>query len=79
MSIQVLFFGAIADIAGRSRIELSNVDDTSITEIRERLTKDFPKLAEKALLISLNQQYSIGNEVVLDGDEIAVFTAVSGG
>ena len=79
MSIQVLFFGATADIAGSNRIELANFDDKPISEIRERLVSDFPKLGRRSLLLSLNQQYSVGDEIVRSGDEIAIFTAVSGG
>ena len=38
-----------------------------------------PKLASHKLLFAVNQAYSSGEEVVNEGDELAIFTAVSGG
>ena len=79
MRIQVLFFGATADIAGIRRLVIEMPSDTTATAVFEKLITDHPQLASHKLHISLNQQYAAGDEIVREGDELAIFTAVSGG
>jgi molybdopterin converting factor small subunit len=38
-----------------------------------------PRLRDHKLLFSINQEFASGDEMVRDGDELAIFTAVSGG
>ena len=40
---------------------------------------EYPALKGHKLLFSINQQYANGDEIIRDGDELAIFTAVSGG
>ena len=79
MSARILFFGATADIAGEREIEISVTNgytaDAALKEVLQRI----PGLASHKLHISINQQYATGDEVISDGDELAIFTAVSGG
>ncbi len=77
--IQILFFGATADIIGERRIEIDLPIYAVASQILEKLVSDFPSLSKHRLLYSVNQQYASGNEILADGDEIAIFTAVSGG
>ena len=79
MSVQVLFFGATADITGQRRFEIELPLDAKAADVFEKLTLDFPSLAKHRLHFSVNQQYATGNEILNDGDELAIFTAVSGG
>lgn len=79
MTARVLFFGATADIAGRREIELSVSVGLTAASAVNKVIESIPRLAGHKLHISLNQQYAKGDEVVSDGDEIAIFTAVSGG
>ena len=79
MKILVLFFGATANTVGERRIEMSLPDGATSNTVFEQIKDKFPKLNSLKLHYSLNQTYAIGNETVRDGDELAVFTAVSGG
>lgn len=79
MTVQVLFFGATADVVGQRRIEIETAADTIASEVYERMIGEFPAITRHRLHYSVNQQYASGNEVLRDGDEIAIFTAVSGG
>lgn len=79
MSVRVLLFGATADIAGQREFELKVEDGTTPTRLLAHAIKQYPALASHKLHISLNQQYANGDEIVGDGDELAIFTAVSGG
>lgn len=79
MRIQVLFFGATADIAGEHRVNVEFSVDATANDVFEKLKTEHPQLSSHRLHISLNQQYATGDEILTDGDELAIFTAVSGG
>ncbi len=79
MNIQVLFFGAIASIVGTRNIEISLPNESTAEMALVQMKSTFPKLSGHKLLYSLNQTYATGDEIIHEGDEIAIFTAVSGG
>ncbi len=79
MKIRVLFFGATADAAGIREIEIEADQGTTASEVFAGILTSYPRLSEHKLLYAVNQQYAGGGETMNDGDEFAVFTAVSGG
>jgi len=79
MSARILFFGFTADIAGKREIEILVPDALSANSVLNDVLGRIPSLAGHNLHISINQQYATGNEIIRDGDELAIFTAVSGG
>ena len=79
MSARVLFFGATASIANKREISVTVESGLTAAEVLEVVISQNPGLASYKLHISLNQQYADGDELVRDGDELAIFTAVSGG
>lgn len=79
MVVQVLFFGATADIAGNRSVEVEMPTKTKASDVFEKLLSDYSLLGTHRLLFSVNQQYATGDETLVDGDELAIFTAVSGG
>ena len=79
MKVQVLFFGATADAIGEREIEISLAGKTTADQIFSGIIEKFPQLKQHSLLFAINQEYSKGGEIINDGDELAIFTAVSGG
>ena len=79
IEIDLLFFGATADISGVRSVRRTMASETKVSKMLERLIEEYPKLSTLKLLVSINREYSAGNEIVRDGDELAIFTAVSGG
>ena len=79
MSVKILFFGATADATDNREIVINESGVSNVSSILEELCGTYPRLASHNLLFSINQQYAKGDEIVRDGDEIAIFTAVSGG
>jgi len=79
MLVSILFFGATADITGQRRVEVAIAPETTASEVSQNLIAEYPRLASHKIHISLNQQYATGDEIVRDGDEFAIFAAVSGG
>ncbi|MDQ3132134.1 MAG: MoaD/ThiS family protein [Acidobacteriota bacterium] len=79
MKVQVLFFGATADETGEREIEISLAENSKANGAFAEILEKFPRLAGHKLLFAVNQEYANGEEIIREGDELAVFTAVSGG
>ena len=79
MKVSVLFFGATADEVGTREIEMDLAEDTKADKAFAEIVGKYPRLANHKLLFAVNQEYAGGDETIADGDELAVFTAVSGG
>jgi len=79
MRIKALFFGATADDTGARAFEIDVPDGTRTARALELVVERFPRLARRKLLFAVNEEYVEGERQLADGDELAVFTAVSGG
>lgn len=79
MKAQVLFFGATAQETGAREIELEFAENSRASDALGRIIAEYPQLAKHSLLFAVNQEYVGGDTLINDGDELAVFTAVSGG
>ncbi len=79
MKLKMLFFGATADAVGSRELEFSIDELTTAKSIIDQLSKQHPPLAKHKLLIAVNEEYADADTILNDGDEIAIFTAVSGG
>lgn len=79
MKVNVLFFGATADTAGTRSEEIEVETGQKSSEAFARILDDRPALARHRLHYSVNQSYASGDEILEPGDELAIFTAVSGG
>jgi len=79
MKVQVLFFGATAEEVGKREIEIDLAEQTKASDAFAGIVEKFPPLTRHSLLFAVNQEYAVGDEIIVDGDELAVFTAVSGG
>lgn len=79
MQIKVLFFGATADIVRTHEIALEVSEESSPTSLIQSLSRKHPFLSNHKLLIAVNEEYVDSDIILKDGDEMAIFTAVSGG
>lgn len=79
MSVKVLFFGATADVVGSRELELAVDENTAAGSLISDLTQQHPALAKHKLLIAINEEYADADTILNDGDNVALFTAVSGG
>ncbi len=79
MNVKVLFFGATAALIGSRRLEFPIDGENSAASVFERVIAKYPELRRHKLLFSINQEYADLETIVREGDELAIFTAVSGG
>lgn len=64
---------------GSRQIVLEPAASISMNDLLQMVLSLYPALELHKLLFSINQQYAMGQEMLNDGDEVAIFTAVSGG
>ena len=79
MEIEILLFGATADVVGTRRLRRTMSTEMNAAELIASLKNEYPDLTKHKLLFSINQEYANASDVISGGDEIALFTAVSGG
>lgn len=79
MKVQVLFFGATAEAVGEREIEFNLSAETRADDAFKQIVAAYPSLQKHKLLFAVNQEYADGSETLDAGDELGIFTAVSGG
>lgn len=79
INVNVLFFGATAQETGEREIEFQLAENSKASDALAQIVSKYPQLEKHSLLFAVNQEYVGSDEIVKSGDELAVFTAVSGG
>jgi len=79
MSVTVLFFGATADAVGSRELVLPTGEFLTTKSLIDRLSQLHPALADRNLLIAVNEEYVVADTDLESGDKVAIFTPVSGG
>ena len=77
MQVQVIIFGQLTDITGRSGILLHDISDTD-TLIQE-LQRMYPALADSKYAIALDKKVINENTILSDNNTLALLPPFSGG
>ncbi len=75
--MELLFFGPLADIAGKTDFDLSEITDT--VQLKEKIFAKFPELANHSFLIAVNKKVMAGNVPLKNEDTVALMPPFSGG
>lgn len=75
----ILLFGAVADAVGAREVQLQTDYETTVDVLLHRLSQDYPSISNHKLFTAVNEEHAASDTVLNDGDEVAIFTAVSGG
>ena len=81
MSIRVLFFASLADIAGTRETEVDPATVTDVLSVFNMLVQQHPALGKyrSSVLFAVNSEFARAESPVRDDDELAFFPPVSGG
>ena len=81
MRVQVLFFGMLRDLTGRSEESLELPDGASLETLFDHYASQFPRLRAMAgsIVLARNQEFAPREVLLGDGDEVALMPPVSGG
>lgn len=79
-SFQLLCFGVARDITGAASIKISLGPEATVATLRETLVQDYPAFGELvSFAIARNEAYAKEEEVLVEGDTLAIIPPVSGG
>jgi molybdopterin converting factor subunit 1 len=81
MQVRVLFFGILKDAAGRESEVLPVVEGATASSVVEHYAAAMalaPGLWQ-SVAFAVNQHYCLPNQVLREGDEVALLPPVSGG
>jgi molybdopterin synthase catalytic subunit len=81
MQVEVLFFGMLKDLAGRSRDSVDLPERATLGDLVDHCVRQIPRLKDftSSIAMSVNQEYAGPDLLLKDGDEIALLPPVSGG
>jgi molybdopterin synthase catalytic subunit len=79
--VQVLFFGLLRDITGRSDDVLEMAEGSRLQDLFDHYARQYPRLSGLAssIVLARNQAFETPEALMADGDEIAFLPPVSGG
>lgn len=81
MTIRLLFFAVLRDIAGRGEEVIEVADGTRAGDVWQRLRNEYGQLRDytQPPMIAVNESYVRPDELLHDGDELAFIPPVAGG
>lgn len=80
MEIELLFFGSIQDVIGKRTEKVTLNSSSSIKEFRVFLEEKYPKLKTLSQFsIAINMEYATDEQLIKNGDMVALIPPVSGG
>jgi molybdopterin synthase sulfur carrier subunit len=77
MELEILTFGQISDIIGKSSIKLSHINNTD--ELINNLSQQFPELKNTRYIVAVNKHIVHQNIQLNPGDVVALLPPFSGG
>lgn len=77
MELEILTFGQISDIIGKSTIKLSHINNTD--ELINNLSQQFPELKNTRYIVAVNKHIVHQNIQLNPGDVVALLPPFSGG
>ena len=78
--MKVLAFGVVKDIFSNSIVDIDIEDVATINQLKTLLEEKYPQLNQLgSYMIAVNNEYASLNEVIREGDEVAIIPPVSGG
>jgi len=77
MSITVLFFGVLSEVAGTGTRFYNNIH--SLGELKLKLADDYPDIVHYSFRISVNNEITDEDMPLRTGDEVALLPPFAGG
>jgi molybdopterin converting factor subunit 1 len=81
MKIRILYFATFRDLAGVREENLSIPEGATIEILQDHLAKLHPPIEDglATAVFAINREFAFSDDLIRDGDEVAIFPPVSGG
>lgn len=78
--MKVLAFGIVKEIFNNSSVDVYFKEDATVDKLKDLLEQRYPRLNQLgSYMIAVNNEYASDNDVIQEGDEVAIIPPVSGG
>jgi molybdopterin converting factor small subunit len=77
MQVNIIIFGQLTDITGRSSVTISDVENTK--ELVTELNRRYPLLADSKYVIAVDKEVVSENTVLTGNSSVALLPPFSGG
>lgn len=79
VKVHVRCFAMVRELLGRDRFEVDLPEGSTLVALKQQLAKDAPDLLRLPFVMAVNQDYAAADQVLRDGDEVALIPPISGG
>jgi molybdopterin synthase sulfur carrier subunit len=79
MMVTVKFLASYAEEVGEDEVDLMLERPATVADLLAQVRRRFPRWSVEEPLVARNLEYVRSEEVLEDGDEVALFPPVSGG
>jgi len=80
MKVQVLLFGIARDIVGQRHLAFEHSEPIDVKSFKQVLQDKYPKMNHLSYFkVAINQEFAEDEQMLIEGDEIALIPPVSGG
>lgn len=79
VKVNVRCFAMVRELLGRERLELDLPEGSTLVTLKEHLAKQAPDLLRLPFVMAVNQEYAQADQVLAEGDEVALIPPISGG
>jgi molybdopterin converting factor subunit 1 len=79
MQVRVLYFGVLKDVAGHRSAVMELAEGASVAELVKLHREASASAVWDSIAVAVNQEYARVDDVLKDGDEVALLPPVSGG
>jgi molybdopterin converting factor subunit 1 len=79
MRITVLYFGVLKDVIGHRSVVMELTEGASVGELLALHSGSGRASVWNSIAVAVNQEYARAEDVLKDGDEVALLPPVSGG
>ncbi|MEO6685156.1 MAG: MoaD/ThiS family protein [Dyadobacter sp.] len=79
MSINILYFGMLAEISQQAKESLSGKENMTVGDLKQQLFEKYPEMREKKFNVAVNQQIGDDTTIIPLSAEIALLPPFAGG
>lgn len=79
MRVRLLYFGVLREMFGSDQALVEMAEGATVVDVLNVYRERVPAFAWESIAVAVNQEYARGEDLLRDGDEVALLPPVSGG